>query len=100
MVATPFWIRNVVLDNARNDLRSQDFAEKVVAANARDLATTFRPFYGEAASDRLHTLLPTHYEAVKAHSLTICERESTAAGFDKGATHVEHRRDCLIFQRD
>lgn len=64
-----FWIRNVVLDNAKNDLRSRDFAEKAVAANARDIARTFAPFYGERASDRLHTLLTKHYEAVKAYSL-------------------------------
>lgn len=69
-----FWIRNVVLDNAKNDLRSRDFAEKAVAANARDLARTFRPFYGEAASDRLHTFLTKHYGAVKAYS------QATVAG--------------------
>lgn len=69
-----FWIRNVVLDNAKNDLRSRDFAEKAVAANARDIARTFRPFYGEASSDRLHTLLTKHYEAVKAYS------QATVAG--------------------
>lgn len=63
-----FWIRNVVMDNAKNDLRSRDFAEKAVATNARDIARTFRPFYGEAASDRLHTLLTKHYDAVKAYS--------------------------------
>jgi hypothetical protein len=69
MVATSFfWIRNVVLDNAKNDLRSRDFAGKAVAANARDIARTFRPFYGEAASDQLHTLLTKHYGAVKAYS--------------------------------
>ncbi|MDH4152542.1 MAG: hypothetical protein OEV01_02020 [Nitrospira sp.] len=64
-----FWTRNVVLDHAKNDLRSRDFAEKAVATNARDLARTFRPFYGDVASDRLHTLLTKHYEAVKAYSL-------------------------------
>lgn len=64
-----FWIRNVVLDDAKNDLRSRDFAEKAVAANARDIARTFTPFYGEAASDRLHALLTKHYEAVKTYSL-------------------------------
>ena len=63
-----FWIRNVVLDNAKNDLRSRDFAEKAVAANARDIAKTFTPFYGEAASSRLGTLLTKHYSAVKAYS--------------------------------
>jgi len=69
-----FWIRNVVMDNAKNDLRSRDFAEKAVEANARDLAQTFRPFYGEAASDRLNALLTKHYGAVKAYS------QATVAG--------------------
>lgn len=50
-----FWIRNVVLDNTMNDLRSRDFAEKAVAANARDIARTFTPFYGIRVSDRFHT---------------------------------------------
>lgn len=69
-----FWIRNVVLDNAKNDLRSRDFAEKAVAASTRDIARTFRPFYGEAASDRLRTLLTQHYGAVQAYS------QATVAG--------------------
>jgi len=69
-----FWIRNVVLDNAKNDRRSRDFAEKAVAANARDIAKTFTPFYGEAASDRLRTLLTEHYGAIEAYS------EATVAG--------------------
>jgi hypothetical protein len=69
-----FWIRNVVLDNAKNDLRSMDFAEKAVAANARDIARTFTPFYGEVASDRFHTILTKHYSAVKAYS------QATVAG--------------------
>lgn len=63
-----FWVRNVVLDNAKNDLRSRDFAEKAVVANTRDIARTFAPFYGEAASDRLRTLLTKHYGGVKAYS--------------------------------
>jgi hypothetical protein len=63
-----FWIRNVVLDRSTNDLRSRDFAEKAVVANARELARTFRPFYGEAASERLFTLLADHYSAVKEYS--------------------------------
>jgi len=69
-----FWIRNVVLDNAKNDRQSRDFAEKAVAANARDIARTFMPFYGEAASERLYTLLTKHYGAVKAYS------QATVAG--------------------
>lgn len=69
-----FWTRHVVLDNAKNDRRSRDFAEKAVAANARDIAKTFSPFYGEAASYRLRTLLTEHYSAIEAYS------EATVAG--------------------
>ena len=69
-----FWTRNVVLDNAKKDLRSKSFAEKAVAANTKDIARTLRPFYGESASDQFHTLLTKHYTAVKAYS------EATVAG--------------------
>ncbi len=69
-----FWIRHVVLDNAKNDRRSRDFAEKAVAANTKEIAKTFTPFYGEAASDRLRTLLTEHYGAIEAYS------EATVAG--------------------
>lgn len=69
-----FWIRNVVLDNAKSDLRSRTFAEKAVTTNAKDIARTFTPFYGEAASDRLYSLLTKHYDAVEAYS------EATVAG--------------------
>jgi hypothetical protein len=69
-----FWVRNVVLDNATNDRRAQDFAEKAVVANAKQIAGTFTPFYGGAASEKLFTLLTSHYGAVKAYS------EATVAG--------------------
>jgi hypothetical protein len=63
-----FWIRNVVLDNATNNPQARDRAEKEVVANAKQLASTITPFYGEAASDKLFTLLADHYGAVKAYS--------------------------------
>ncbi|MDH4087913.1 MAG: hypothetical protein OEV04_12850 [Nitrospira sp.] len=69
-----FWIRNVVLDNAKSDLRSRDFAEKAVATNTRDMAKTFAPFYGDAVSERFRNLLTKHYGMIKAYS------EATVAG--------------------
>lgn len=71
-----FWIRNVVLDNATNDLRSRDFAENAVAVNAREIARTFTPFYGEAASEQLFTLLAKHYDAIKAYSEATVSRNT------------------------
>lgn len=69
-----FWIRNVVLDNAKNDQRSRTFAEKAVATNTRDMAKTFAPFYGDAVSERFRSLLTKHYGVIKAYS------EATVAG--------------------
>ncbi len=71
-----FLIRNVVLGHATNDLRSRDFAEKAVVANAREIARTFRPFYREAASEQLFTLLAGHYSAVKAYSEATVARNT------------------------
>lgn len=69
-----FWIRNVVLDNATNNPAARDAAEKEVVANAKQIAGAITPFYGQAASDKLFTLLAGHYGAVKEYS------EATVAG--------------------
>ena len=69
-----FWIRNVVLDNATNNPAARDAAEKEVVANAKQIAGTITPFYGEAASEKLFTLLAGHYGAVKEYS------DATVAG--------------------
>jgi hypothetical protein len=69
-----FWIRNVVLDNTTNNRKALDFAEKAVKANAKQIANVFTPFYGEAATEQLFTLLVKHYSAIKAYS------DATVAG--------------------
>ncbi len=69
-----FWIRNVVLNNATNNPAARDAAEKEVVANAKQIASTITPFYGEAASEQLFNLLASHYGAVKEYS------EATVAG--------------------
>ncbi len=69
-----FWIRNVVWDNATNNPAARDAAEREVVANAKQIASTITPFYGEAASEKLFSLLASHYGAVKEYS------EATVAG--------------------
>ena len=72
-----FWIRNVVLDNTTNNRKALDFAEKAVMANAKQIARMFTPFYGEAATEQLYTLLVKHYGAIKAYSeATVAENKS------------------------
>jgi hypothetical protein len=69
-----FLIQHVVLFNAKSDPAARDAADKQVLANAKQIANTVTPFYGEARSEQLFTLLTGHYAAVKEYS------EATVAG--------------------
>ena len=69
-----FMIQHVVLFNTSNDPTARDAADKQVLANAKQIANAFIPFYGEARSEKLFTLLSGHYAAVKEYS------EATTAG--------------------
>jgi hypothetical protein len=69
-----FMIQHVVLINAMNDPAARDAADKQVLANAKQIADTFIPFYGEARSKNLFALLAGHYASVKEYSeATIAE---------------------------
>lgn len=69
-----FWIRNVVSDNAVHNAAARDAAEQEVVVNARKIANTITPFYGEKASEKLFSLLAGHYGAVKEYSeATVAE---------------------------
>jgi hypothetical protein len=63
-----FMIQHVVLYNTTNNPAERHTADKQVLANAKQIADTFAPFYGEARSEKLFTLLSGHYAAVKAYS--------------------------------
>ena len=63
-----FMIQHVVLYNTTNNQAERHSADKQVLANAKQIADTFTPFYGEARSEKLFTLLSGHYAAVKAYS--------------------------------
>ena len=69
-----FMIQHVVLFNTSNDPAARDAADKQVLANAKQIANVFIPFYGEARSAKLFTMLSGHYAAVKEYS------EATIAG--------------------
>lgn len=62
-----FWVRNVVTATLANDTAARAAAEKKVVANARSIANSIAPFYGQPASDKLFTLLAGHYGAVKQY---------------------------------
>ena len=86
-----FLIQHVVLINAVNDPVARDAADKQVLANAKQIANTFTPFYGEARSEKLFTLLADHYAAVKEYSeATIAESKSRQDG---ALTRLESNAD-------
>lgn len=62
-----FWVRNVVVATLANDTPARAAAEKSVVANARQIADSITPFYGQPAADKLFTLLAGHYGAVKQY---------------------------------
>ena len=69
-----FWVRHVVSNIATNDREEGDAAEKEVVANTKQIASTMTPFYGEAASEKLFSLLDINISAVREYS------EATVAG--------------------
>ena len=72
-----FMIQHVVLVNVTNDSSARDAADKQVLTNAKQIANTFTPFYGETRSEKLYTLLASHYASVKEYSeATIAESKS------------------------
>ncbi len=66
-----FWIRSYVLATHAGDAAQSKVAEAEVVANAKALASTIRPFYGQAASDGLLNLLAGHWAAVRDYNTAV-----------------------------
>ena len=86
-----FWIRNVVWYNAAHNAAARDAAEQEVVVNAKKIANTITPFYGEQASEKLFSLLAGHYGAVKEYSeATVAENRLQQ---DAALTHLASNAD-------
>jgi hypothetical protein len=62
-----FWVRNVVDATFEGDAAAAKAAEGQVVANAKAIAGSIEPFYGQAASEKLFTLLAGHWGAIKGY---------------------------------
>src|SRR5688572_23468824 len=62
-----FWVRNVVDATFEGDSAAAKAAEGQVVANAKAIAGSIEPFYGQAASEKLFTLLAGHWGAIKGY---------------------------------
>lgn len=86
-----FWVRHVVSNNAAHNPEARDAAEEEVVANAKQIAHTMTPFYGDAASDKFFSLLHINYGEIREYS------EATVAGDtrrqDAALTRLESNAD-------
>jgi hypothetical protein len=72
-----FWIRSYVLaTHAHNPLQSK-IDEQEVVSNAKALAGTITPFYGQAASDSLFDLLAGHWGAVRDYNTATLKKSKS-----------------------
>jgi hypothetical protein len=63
-----FWIRSYVVATHAGDEAQSKIAETEVVSNAKALAGTIKPFYGQAAADDLLKLLAGHWGAVRDYN--------------------------------
>jgi hypothetical protein len=81
-----FWIRSYVLATHASDEAQSKIAENEVVANAKALASTIAPFYGQPAADTLLKLLAGHWGAVRDfNTATIAKSKS---GQDKAVANL------------
>lgn len=66
-----FWIRSYVLAADARDNAQQEIAESEVVANAKALAATITPFYGQSAADLLLNQLAGHWSAVRDYNTAV-----------------------------
>lgn len=72
-----FWIRSYVLAADAGDEAQRKVAEDEVIDNAKALAATITPFYGQAAADGLLKLLAGHWAAVRDYNTATVTHSKT-----------------------
>jgi len=73
-----FWIRSYVLSTHAGDTAQSKIAEAEVVSNAKALAGTITPFYGQSAADGLLKLLAGHWGAVRDYNTATHARSKSA----------------------
>jgi len=91
-----FWIRSYVLANHVHDATQAKIAEAEVVANAKALAGSITPFYGQGASDGLFELLAGHWGAVRDYD-TATRAHSKSGQDEAGAAVTRNAREIAKF---
>lgn len=85
-----FWVRNFVLSTNYGDAAAAGVADKMVAANAGELAGSLEPYYGTEAAEEFLGLLTDHYNAIKDYMYAVFgsdgeAREKASASLESNA---------------
>lgn len=81
-----FWIRSYVLADKAGDRAQRAVAETEVVNNAKALAGTIAPYYGQPAADALLELLAGHWAAVREFNDATVAR--SRSGQDKAVAQL------------
>jgi len=81
-----FWIRSYVLATHAHDEAQSKIAEKEVVSNAKALASSIAPFYGQPAADELFKLLAGHWGAVRDYNTATLAKSKP--GQDKAIANL------------
>ncbi|AOE84947.1 hypothetical protein [Pseudomonas sp. TCU-HL1] len=63
-----FWVRNFAIANQQGQHKQAEAAAAQVVTNAKAIANSIAPLYGQPAADQLLKLLAGHWDAVKHYS--------------------------------
>ena len=81
-----FWIRTYVLATHAHDKAQSQVDEKEVLSNAKALASSIAPFYGQQAADGLLKLLAGHWGAVRDYNTATLAKSKP--GQDKAIANL------------
>src|SRR5678815_796626 len=95
-----FWVRSVVVATLDNNQAARAASEKAVVANAKAIAGSIAPFYGQAASDKLFTLLAGHYGAVKQYLDAGTDKTKQDAAITALNDNAGQIATCLLYTSD
>lgn len=91
-----FWIRSYVLAEHAGDEAQSKIAEEEVVANAKGLANSIAPFYGQPAADAFLKLLAGHWGAVRDFN-TATVAKSKSGQDEAGANLTSNAREIARF---
>lgn len=92
-----FWVRSVVVARANKNKNAESEAEKQVVENARKIAGSIEPFYGQEASKKLFELLSGHYGAIKDYINATFPKSRTAQQEEATSKLVSNASEIATF---